>query len=152
MAHQATLNHDPGATVTEVFDEIGGLGNSLVTLGTLQARLAAEDCRESARRALPALITVAILVPLSFASVTVGLVGTAYWVATSWALSPSRAFLIVAAAGLAVSGLLTIVAFSRLPKSFESFRRTAKSSNGTSPGSGPCWHIAVGEQSRHLSG
>jgi hypothetical protein len=70
MARQATLNTDPGASLNGMFNEIDDLGSNVVTLATLQARLAVADFRESASRAQPALIAAAVLIPLGFASGT----------------------------------------------------------------------------------
>ena len=47
MARQATLNTDPGASLNGMLKGVGDLGSNVVTLTTLQARLAVEDFREA---------------------------------------------------------------------------------------------------------
>jgi hypothetical protein len=124
MAYQKTMKNGPSDTVSGVLDEMGGLGSNVVTLGVLQAQLAVEDLRDSARRSFPAMVAAAILVPLFFASAVVGLLGIAHWLATAWAVSLSRALLLVAGSGAGLSVLLTIGAIIRFRDSLDSFRRS----------------------------
>jgi hypothetical protein len=124
MARQATLNTDPGASLNGMLSGIGDLGSNVVTLTALQARLAAEDFRESANRAQPALIAAAFLVPLGLASVTVGLYGLAYWMAAELGIPLSRSLLLVAAGGILVSSSMATLVIQRLRASLASFRRS----------------------------
>ena len=124
MARQATLNTDPGASLNGMLNGIGDLGSNVVILTTLQARLAAEDFRECASRAQPALIAVAFLVPLGFASVTLGLLGLASWMTAELDIPLGRSLLLVAAVGIVLSSLMAALAFRRLRASFSSFRRS----------------------------
>jgi hypothetical protein len=124
MAHQTTLKDSPGTAVNGILEGISGLGNNLTTLATLQARLAVEDSRESARRGLPALIAAGVLVPLAIASATVGLIGIGYWLAAARDVPLGRAFLIVALGGIVLSGSLAAFALTKLRQSLESFRRS----------------------------
>src|SRR5271165_5672968 len=110
MARQATLNTDSGASLNGMLNGIGDLGSNVVTLTTLQARLAVEDFRESASRAQPALIAAAFLVPLGFASITVGLCGLAYWMAAALAMPLGKSLLLVAAGGILVSSVVAALA------------------------------------------
>ena len=48
MARQATLKTDSATSLNGMINGIGDLGSNVVTLTALQARLAAEDLRESA--------------------------------------------------------------------------------------------------------
>jgi hypothetical protein len=121
MAHQTTLRRDSG---NGVLGGIEDLGNNLITLATLQARLAVQDCRESGRRGLPALIASAVLIPVALASTTAALFGAAYWLAADRVLSFGPALLVVAAAGLVVSALLSVFAVRTLRHSFDSFLRS----------------------------
>ncbi len=124
MARQATLNTDPGASLNGMLNGIGDLGSNVVTLTTLQARLAAEDFRASASRAQPALIAAAFLVPLGFASLTVGLLGLAYWMSAELAIPLGRTLLLVAAGGILASSSLTALTIRHLLASLASFRRS----------------------------
>lgn len=124
MASQATLNIDQRSSVNGMLNGIGDLGNNVVTLATLQARLAAEDFSDSASRARPALIAAAVLIPLGFASVTAGLFGLASWMASDLGVPLGRALLEVAAGGIVVSSILAVLVIQRLLSSLTSFRRS----------------------------
>jgi hypothetical protein len=124
MARQATLKTDPGASFDGMLNEIGDVGSDVVTLTTLQARLAVEDFRESARRAQPALIAAAVLIPLGFASGILGLFGLAYWMAADLGMPLSRSLLLVAAGGILLSSFMAALVIRRLRASFVSFRRS----------------------------
>jgi len=124
MARQATLNTDPATSINGMLNGIGDLGSNVVTLTTLQARLAAEDFRESATRAQPALIAAAFLVPLGFASITVGLLGLAYWMAAALAMPLGQSLLLVAAGGILVSSVVAALVIQRCRASLASFRRS----------------------------
>ena len=126
MARQATLNTDSGASLNGMLNGIGDLGSNVVTLTTLQARLAVEDFRESASRAQPALIAAAFLVPLGFASITVGLCGLAYWMATDLGIPLGRSLLLVAAGGILLSSSMAVLVIRRLRASLTSFRRSGE--------------------------
>ncbi len=124
MAHQTTVNNGFGSSVSEIVTDIGELGNNVVTLATLQAKLAVADLHESARRALPAIVASVILIPLGFASLTVGLIGVGYWLTAYWGISLSQAMMLVAAVGFVFTAMLTVFAVQRLRVSFVSFRRS----------------------------
>jgi hypothetical protein len=124
MAHQATLNTDPVDALNGMLSGIGDLGSNVITLATLQAQLAAEDLRESTDRLQPALIASALLVPLGFGGVTVGLLALANWMANQFGLTVSQSLLLTALLALAVAGGLAVVAIRRLRVSFTSFQRS----------------------------
>jgi hypothetical protein len=125
MAHQAKMTHGGnGSPVTEVLTGIGDFGNDVVTLATLQSRLAVADARESLSRAVPAAIAGVILVPLAFAAFTAGLVGLGFWLSAASGIAQGPALLIVAVIALVVAAVLGALAVSRLRGSFESFRRS----------------------------
>ena len=124
MAHQTTLKDGPACTGNGVFEGLEGLGNSLVTLATLQARLAAEDLRESARRVLPAMVAAAVLIPAACATVTLAMFGVAAWLAADRALSFGLAAMIVAAVGFVASSLLVVFALLKLRDGLGSFIRS----------------------------
>lgn len=124
MARQETLNLGHPSSVNGVLQGIGDLGGNVVTLTTLQAQLAAEDFRVSLDHARPALIATAVLLPLVFASVTVGLFGLAYWMSVDLDIPLARTLLGVAVAGLVLSGVIGFLAIRRLGTSLASFRRS----------------------------
>ena len=124
MAGQATLNTDPGASFNGMLHGIGDLGSNMVALTTLQARLAAEDFRESSSLAQPALIAAAVLVPLGFASVTIGLLGIAWWAASELGIPLGRAMLLVGGGGLVLTSSIGALVIHRLRASLISFRRS----------------------------
>ena len=124
MAHQATLNSDPTASLNGMLNGIGDLGSSVVTLTTLQVSLAAEDFRESASRTRPAMIAAAVLVPMGTGSATVGLFGLAYWMAADLGIPLGRSLLLVAAGGIVLSSTLAAFVIQRLRAGLSSFRRS----------------------------
>ena len=124
MARQETLNTGRAASVNGMLGGIGDLGGNVVTLATLQAQLAAEDLRVTLTHALPALIAAGVVVPLAFASVSVGLFGVAYWISVDLNIPLARTLLGVAVGGLVVAGLVGFLAIRRLRASFGSFRRS----------------------------
>jgi Putative Actinobacterial Holin-X, holin superfamily III len=125
MAHQATMTHGGnGSPVTDVLSGIGEMGNNVVTLATLQARLAAADARESLYRARPALVATALVIPLTIAAFTSALVGSGLWLSTLSGLSVGSSLIIVAIIAMTLSGIVGALVVARLRMSFESFRRT----------------------------
>ncbi len=124
MAHQTTMNRGAEPSLGGAISELGELGNNIVVLATLQAKLAAEDARDSAGRAIPAIIGTAIAVPLALASVTVAVFGIAYWMAEAWSMPIARAMLIVALIGIVVSAVLAVLAAYRFRVSLLVFRRS----------------------------
>ncbi len=124
MARQATVNTDHAGSLNGMLDGIGDLGSNVVTLTTLQARLAAEDFRESASRAQPALIAMGFLVPMGFGSVTIGLLGLALWMAAELVIPVGRALLLVGGGGILLSSLMAALVVQRLRASLISFRRS----------------------------
>ncbi len=124
MARQATLNTEPTASLNGMFTGISDLGSNVVTLTALQAQLAAEDFRETASRAQPALITAALVIPLGFASATVGLLGIAYWMATEAGIPLGRSLLLVAGGGALLSSSVAVIVTRRIRASLASFRRS----------------------------
>jgi hypothetical protein len=127
MAREAAITDNSGSTaspVNEVLGGIGGLGNNVTTLATLQARLAAADLRASAQRGLPGLIASIVAIDLTLASTTVALMGVGHWLADQGALSLSHALLIAGASGIVLSVVLLLIAWYQLRNSFTTFRRS----------------------------
>ena len=118
------MNAGRAGSVNGVLHGIGDLGGSVVTLSTLQAQLAAEDLRVSMTHARPAMIGMAIVLPLAFASVTVGLFGLAYWLSVDLDIPLARTLLGVALGGVIISGIVAFLAMKRLSASTASFRRS----------------------------
>jgi len=124
MAHQTTMNRGAEPSLGGAISELGELGNNIVVLATLQAKLAAQDARESTGRAIPAIIGAAIALPLALASATIAVFGTAYWIADAWNIPIARAMLIVAVIGIVVSSVLAVLAIYRFRVSLLVFRRS----------------------------
>ncbi len=124
MARQETLIPGHPSSVNGMLQGIGDLGSNVVTLTTLQAQLAAEDFRESISHARPALIGVALIVPVAFASVTVGLFGLAYWMAVDLGIPLAGTLFGVAAGGIILASVIGYLAINRLRLSFGRFRRS----------------------------
>ena len=124
MARQATMNSAPDASLNGMLNGIGDLASNVVTLTTLQAQLAAQDFQESSRRAAPALVAAAVLIPIGFASVTAGLFGLAYELAGRLGMSLGQALLVESAAGIVIAACLSALVIRRIHTSVGSFRRS----------------------------
>jgi len=108
------------------FDGVAEFVDDLASLAELQAKLAAVDFREAARKsAIPIVLTVAGLAVI-VASVPVALLGAAWLLATALKINPGWAMLLMAGVATVFGGLLAGLAGMRLSHSFESFRRSRK--------------------------
>lgn len=126
MAYQATVKTEPSASLNGMLGGIGNLGGDLVTLTSLQARLAAEDFRQCIDRAFPALIATAIIVPLGFAGMTIVLLGLAYWITGSLGWTLASSLLLVGGVGIVLSAALGLYVVQRIQGSFSTFRRSGE--------------------------
>jgi hypothetical protein len=108
------------------FDGVAEFVDDMASLAELQAKLAAVDFREAARKsAIPIALTVAGLAVI-VASVPVALLGAAWLLATALKIHQGWAMLLTAGASIAVAGLVAVLAGMRLRHSFDSFRRSRK--------------------------
>ena len=128
MAGQTTVNGS-GPTSRRpsgVLDSIDALGSDLGNLASLQMRLAVCDTKESFQRLMPSLVLGGFAILVMPASVVLGLLGVAYWLVSSFSLSPPAAFLIVAGMGLILSALSLLIAIRFSRGSFTTFRRSSE--------------------------
>ncbi len=110
------------------FDGVAEFVDDLASLAELQAKLAAVDFREAARKsAIPIALTVTGLAVI-VASVPVALLGAAWLLASVLKVPQAQgwAMLLTAGASITLAGLVAGVAAMRLRHSFESFRRSRK--------------------------
>jgi hypothetical protein len=141
MVDQASVNgrgtaRVPGSTSAEV-DGVAEFVDDLTSLAELQARLAAADFREAARKsAVPFALTVVGLAAM-VASVPVALLGTGWLVASALKIHQGWAMLLTAAVATALGAAAAGVGGRWLSRSFESFRRSHKQLMLTWHGSGP---------------
>ena len=115
----------PGSSTAE-FDGVAEFVDDLASLAELQAKLAALDFRDSARKsAVPVVLTMVGLAVI-VASLPVALLGTAWLLATALKIHQGWAMLLTAGVAIALGGSVAVLAGRRLSHSFESFRRSHK--------------------------
>lgn len=130
MADQASVNgrgaaRAPGCNSAE-FDGVAEFVDDLTSLSELQARLAAADLRDAARKsAVPAVLTVVGLAVV-VASVPVALLGAGWLLASALRIHQGWAMLLTAGAATALGALMVGMGGKWLSHSFESFRRSRK--------------------------
>ena len=130
MVDQASVNgrgtvRVPGSSSAE-FEGVAEFVDDLASLAELQAKLAAVDFRDAARKsAVPLVLTVVGLAVL-VASVPVALLGTGWLLASALKIHQGWAMLLTAGAAMALGGLVAGLGGMRLSHSFESFRRSRK--------------------------
>ncbi len=130
MADQASVNGRgtacaPGSHSAE-FEGVAEFVDDLASLAELQAKLAALDCREAARKsAIPVVLTVVGLAVV-VASVPVALLGAGWLLASALTIHQGWAMLLTAGAAIALGGLVAVLGGRRLSHSFDSFRRSHK--------------------------
>ena len=130
MVDQASVNgrgaaRAPGSSSAES-DGVAEFVDDLASLAELQAKLAASDLREAARRsAIPIVLTVAGLAVI-VASVPVALLGAGWLLGTALKIHHGWAMLLTAGGSITLGGLVAGLAGMRLSHSFDSFRRSRK--------------------------
>jgi len=130
MVDQASVNgrgtaRVPGSSSAE-FEGVAEFVDDLASLAELQARLAAIDFRDAARKsAIPFALTVVGLAVV-VASVPVALLGTGWLLASALRIHQGWAMLLTAGAAMTLGGLVAGISGRRLSHSFESFRRSHK--------------------------
>jgi hypothetical protein len=130
MADQAFVNGRGTARVagsgSAEYEGVAEFVDDLASLAELQARLAAADSRDAARKsAVPVGFTVAGLT-LVVASVPVTLLGAGWLLASALKIHQGWAMLLTAGAAMALGGLVAGLGVLRLRHSFDSFRRSQK--------------------------
>jgi hypothetical protein len=115
----------PGSGTAE-FEGVAEFVDDLETLAELQAKLAAVDFREAARKsAIPLVLTVAGLTVIAL-SVPVALLGVGWLLASALNVHQGWAMLLSAGAATALGGLAAGLGGRWLSHSFDSFRRSRK--------------------------
>jgi hypothetical protein len=123
MVRQATVR-DGSTSLNGVIDGIGDLGTNIVNLATLQAQLAAYDLKDMTGRIIPAMVSVAVLVPLAFSGFIALSLSLAYWMSTALGVSPPAALALVGVTGLMLAAGLSFYAWRRFSASLTAFRRS----------------------------
>jgi Putative Actinobacterial Holin-X, holin superfamily III len=115
----------PGSSTAE-FEGVAEFVDDLASLAELQAKLAALDFKDSARKSeIPVVLTMVGLAVI-VASVPVALLGAGWLLASALKIHQGWAMLLTASAAAAVGGLVAVLAGRRLSHSFDSFRRSHK--------------------------
>jgi hypothetical protein len=126
MAHQTTLNGLRFRHAEGMLTNLGELGGDFATLAELQAKLTAVDAKEALARATLPTVGVVIAAAVLMATVPVLLIGLAFVMATTLAISQGASLLIIGAIVAALAGVLGWFALVAFLKSFESFRRSGE--------------------------
>jgi Putative Actinobacterial Holin-X, holin superfamily III len=130
MVDQASVNgrgtaRAPGSSSAE-FEGVAEFVDDLESLAELQAKLAALDFRDAARKsAIPIVLTVVGLTVMAL-SVPVGLLGVGWLLASALNVHQGWAMLLTAGAATALAGLAAGLAGMQLRHGFDSFRRSRK--------------------------
>jgi hypothetical protein len=115
----------PGSPAAE-YEGVAEFVDDLTSLAELQARLAAVDFRDAARKsAIPIVLTVVGLTVV-VASVPVALLGAGWLLASALKIHQGWAMLLTAGAAMALGGLATWLGGMQLRHGFDSFRRSRK--------------------------
>ena len=130
MVDQASVNGRVAAGVpgssSVGLDGVAEFVDDVASLAELQARLAAVDFREAARKsAIPIALTVAGL-SVIVSSVPVALLGAGWLLASALKIHQGWAMLLMAGATIVLGGVVAGLAGMRLRYSFDSFRRSRK--------------------------
>jgi hypothetical protein len=120
--HRIGHNHPPGPT--GVVQTLGEVGNDIMNLAELQAKLVALDAKEAVSRASLAVIAIAVGLVIAAASVPVALLGMADIVARTFQIQPGWAMLLTAAVALLFAGMIVGVFTRQIPEALKTFRRS----------------------------
>lgn len=130
MVDQASVNgrrtaREPGGGSAE-YEGIAEFVDDLAALAELQAKLAAVDFQDAARKsAIPIAMTLVGLTVIA-ASVPIALLGAGWLLASALNIRQAWAMLLVAGAATAFAGLGAGLGIWLLSHSFENFRRSRK--------------------------
>jgi hypothetical protein len=134
MADEATVTNGERVRVDSpivegVIGNIADFSTNLVTLGELQAKLAACDLRESVGRAVVPTALAGLGAVLVVAAFPVALIGAADLLESATGLSRGASLLLCALAAAVVGGVVAYLGVRSLGRSFESFRRSSDEFN-----------------------
>ena len=130
MVDQTSVNgrgaaYAPGSSSAE-YEGVAEFVDDLASLAELQARLAATDLRDAARKSAIPLILTAAGLAVVVASVPVALFAGGWLLASALKIHQGWAMLLTAGAAMALGGLAAGVGGMLLRHSFDSFRRSRK--------------------------
>jgi hypothetical protein len=130
MVDQASVNgrdaaRAPGSSSAE-FEGVAEFVDDLASLAELQARLAAFDFRDSARKSAIPIVLTGVGVFVVVASMPVALLGAGWLLASALKIHQGWAMLLTAGAAMALGGLVAWLGGKQVRPSFESFRRSRK--------------------------
>ncbi len=130
MVDQASVNgrgtaRVPGSSSAE-FEGVAEFVDDLASLAELQAKLAAVDFRDAARKSAVPIVLTVVGLTVVVASVPVALLGTGWLLASALKIHQGWAMLLTAGAAMAFGGLVAGLGGLQLRHSFESFRRSRK--------------------------
>ncbi len=108
------------------FEGVAEFVDDLASLAELQAKLAAVDFRDAARKSAIPIVLTLVGVALMVASILVALLGAGWLIASALKIHQGWALLLTAAAAMALGGLAAGLGGTRLGHSFDSFRRSRK--------------------------
>jgi len=130
MVDEASVNgrgtaRVPGSSSAE-FEGVAEFVDDLASLAELQAKLAAADFRDAARKSAVPIVQTVVGLTVVVASVPVALLGAGWLLASTLKIHPGWAMLLTAGAATALGGLVAGVGGMQLSHSFDSFRRSRK--------------------------
>ena len=130
MVDQASVNgrgtaRAPGSGSAQL-DGVAEFVDDLASLAELQAKLAAADFCDAARKSAVPIVLTVVGVAVMVASVPVGLLGAGWLLASALKIHQGWAMLMMAGAAMALAGLAAGLGVMQLRHSFDSFRRSRK--------------------------
>ncbi len=130
MVDQASVNGRETARVPHSsaaeYEGVAEFVDDLASLAELQAKLAAVDFRDAARKSAVPIVLSVVGLTVVVTSVPVALLGTGWLLASALKIHQGWAMLLTAGAAMALGGLLAGLGGRRLSHSFDSFRRSRK--------------------------
>lgn len=130
MVDQASVNRHASArgqgAGSAEYEGIAEFVDDLESLAELQAKLAAVDFRDAARKSAAPILLMLMGLTVAAASVTVALLGAGWLLASSLSIHQGWAMLLAAGAGITLAGLLVALGRMMLTHSFDGFRRSRK--------------------------
>jgi Putative Actinobacterial Holin-X, holin superfamily III len=130
MVNQASVNgrdtaHAAGSSSAD-FEGVAEFVDDLASLAELQAKLAAFDFRDAARKSAIPIVLTAVGVSVVVASIPVALLGAGWLLASALRIHQGWAMLLTAGAAMALGGVAAALGGMRISRCFDSFRRSRK--------------------------
>jgi hypothetical protein len=128
MADEASLTNGArmrtSSPIEGVFDNLVEFSGNLVTLGELQAKLAAYELRNCVQQATWPVAMIVVACVIALGSIPVILFGVAEWLVRAAAISHASALLLTGFGALIVAGILAGAATPLLRRSFDRLQHT----------------------------